>query len=151
MSEKNQDAELRTRQNGQTWLFISMVLSVIIIGWGFSIPFRNNSSLVTTDRVTPETTDDFKSKAAEFAHKRSQAESFRQNSLDIDAEFMRQRAAKAELPEVPGKKHAADSWGMRVKKIHRELKALGNPPKPSIQWQEKQRLLEALKDGPGES
>ena len=135
-----------SKSKSRIWFMASVVLSLGIIAWSFTLPFRAGGSLRMDSgkrtggsiSVGGEGSSDFSSDAKEF----------RAAAIAMDQEFMRARREKSRLKTVPGRTEVRRAWNRRVERVRREVKGLGNPEQGTVQWQERQELISLLDDAP---
>ena len=139
-------AERRPKSKTRIWFFLSVVVSLGIFAWGFSLPFRSGGSLrldsgkrtAGAASMVGEDISDLSSDAAEF----------RAAAIALDREFMRARREKTRLQEVPGKVEVKRAWNRRLERARRQVKEIGEAKEGTLQWQERQELIKSLEDGP---
>jgi len=125
------------------WITASLVLSIIVLGWTFSLPFR----------ALPNAGDDDKPALAErLQQKRSRAEQLRDEAFANHQEFLRtvsiQKAATQ--GNKPGRAESLAHWRDRKSQIAEQLKELEQEAaiKGTLQWHAQRMLRESLQDGP---
>lgn len=142
-------AEKGKQSNSRVWLLLSIMLSGIIMVWAFSLPFRgDNASFVDLEKGSLEMTGDLADGSP--VSSAVTADEFRRSAIALDEEFMRRVREKNLVHRVPGKKEVRRHWNRHVVSVKSQLKQLGEPEKGTLQWQERQELLESLKDGPSD-
>jgi chromosome segregation ATPase len=121
---------------------VSLMVSVCILSWTFSLPFRTNPSV-------NELKNQRLNLAESIQQKRTRAEQIRDDAFADHQQLVRvmnqQQQSNAQKPGIMASRRR---WDRKVAKVKNQLRSLGNPPEGSIQWLQKQRLLSLIDDGP---
>ena len=147
MSENSKLIQKRaSKPKSRVWFIASIVLSLSIMGWSFTLPFRAGGSLqLDSGKLNGGTVAVGGGDASGFT---SSAKEFRASAIALDREFMRARAEKTRLKTVPGRTEVKQAWNRRAEMVRRQVKELGKPEKGTVQWQERQELIKMLDDAP---
>jgi hypothetical protein len=136
-------------KSSKIWIALSFVLSAVILGWGFTLPFRQpGDPLVTSGGGSP--TSLAQDLADRIEQRRSAAEEFRQAAIALDQEFMRavEKKRGTKRNKLPGIVEVRANWERRVAKVQTQLRQLNNAPEGSLEATYRDELAESLNDGP---
>ena len=148
MSTKKQPTPAETRK-ARIWLALSCLLTIVIMVWAFSLPFRSDALTFAEQSDGEESTTGsaggglFHDEEAKF-----RADQFRAAAIALDQEFMQRRREKNQPRNLPGKEQVNQYWDGHVQHVQRELQQIGEPQRGSLEWQEQQELLKSLDDAP---
>lgn len=142
-AEKRVIPQKRTRsRQSKALIAASLLVSACIIGWTFSLPFRLASSASQNQRERAE-------QAEQIHQKRTRAEEIREEAFANHQHFVSQMVKKRVSTQAkPGRLESRRHWDNRVAKVKKQLLELGNPEADTLQWHQKQDLLDSLEDGP---
>ncbi len=133
----------------KVWITLSFLLTALILGWAFSMPLRSGGlSYAASQDDPPQPPANSASGGQAQQHWISDADEFRAAAIALDEEFLRARRLRTKTAPVPGKTEVKQRWDKHVDLVNRQLKQIGSPQKGSVTWQEKQDLIESLKDKP---
>ncbi len=138
-------------KSSQIWIALSFGLSALILGWGFTLPFRQpGDPLVTSGGGSSSPTSLAQDLADRIEQRRSAAEEFRQAAIALDQEFMRTVEKKRGTKEdkLPGIVEARANWERHVAKVHDQLRQLKKCAEGSLEAAYRDELAESLDDGP---
>lgn len=133
------------RRGSRIWVFLSIVLSLAIMGWAFTLPFRNGREMLVSsdDRDTVASTE-----GGESDPRTLSAEAYRAAALEMEEKFMKARRERTRLKVVPGRAEVRQRWQRRVERVRSHVRELGDPPEGTLEWHEKNELIESLSDAP---
>lgn len=136
------DQEKRSK-GSKLWITLSFTLSALILGWAFSLPFRQSTAPVDRSNRNfplPE----------EIRARRNAAAEFRQAAIALDDEFMRSVREKQEAWNRPrqGIEETRKQWRKRLALVKHEVDELRGAKKGTLEWQHRQSLIESVNDGP---
>ncbi len=145
-----QDQSARGKKpNSRIWLLYSLVLTVLIMGWAFSLPFRSGGlSYVHSKDKTPGQETESDQDGIRPVQTESRADEFVAAAIAMDEAYMRQRRERSRLKQVPGRAEVKARWNQRQQWVMKQVEAIGSPEKGTIEWQEQQELLTSLEDSP---
>lgn len=115
------------------------------MAWAFTLPFRSDTLSFADSDATENV---FSEPGHEAINPVSSAEEFRAAAIALDEEFMRQVRERSAPKRVPGATEARAHWNRHVDSVKRELTRLGDPEKGTLEWEERQELIESLEDAP---
>jgi hypothetical protein len=124
------------------WIAGSLIVSGCIITWTFSLPLRLAASATQNQVERDELVEQIKQKRTLAEQRREEAFENQQDLVRLVVQKRGSTAAK------PGNIESRQRWKKRAAKARKKLLALGDPKAGTIEWIQKQRLLESLEDGP---
>lgn len=146
---RKKEKEKAKQSNARLWLGLSLGLTALITAWAFSMPFRSGGlSFTDKEDVVSVSSQGHGGARADTPVPFDDADSFRAAALAMDAEYMRTRREKERLREVPGKVEVRRRWEQHVDRVRDQVKRLGKPEEGTLEWQERQELIESLEDAP---
>lgn len=146
MSKEDKSSQDRKR-NSKIWMIVSLLLSVLILGWAFSLPFRS-SSLSFVDSHGDDVSSVVDRSGQRSVERSQDAEEFRAAAIAMEQDFMRELRERNALKKVPGKKEVMLHWNKHVELVKKQIAELGHPEKDTMEWHDKQVLIKSLQDGP---
>ena len=141
------DHHKKKRSKGsKLWIALSFTLSTVILGWAFSLPFRQPDIALLQ---SSEATGGFQG-LDQIRDRRSSAEEFREAAIVLDDEFMRSIRKKREAEKRPhsGIKEARARWDRHVASVKKQLAFVKGAEEGTVEWEHRQNLLRSLDDGP---
>lgn len=128
------------------WITLSFVLSIALLVWSFTLPFRESSSLIPSrgadgDRVVSASVVQYRN-----------ADELRAEAMMLDhdlMEMMREKEQERSRPR-PGIREVKQRWELHVQDVKRQIKEMGAVKEGSIEAQHRKEMLESLEDAPRE-
>ena len=136
------------------WNIASCVISICVLIWMLSLPFRRSVvALTPADQRGEAGTVQRLDIVEKIQQKDLEDERYREEALMLDEELMRSLAQSQQQRQQvkPGIEHAREYRQTYKRRIKREIEQLGRPPEQSPQWHYQQELLKQLRsddDGP---
>ncbi len=126
----------------------SVTVSVLVIAWTLSHPFRDSSLQVREDADSVSSPID---PVTQISRQGEGGDEYREEAIYQDMEFMadlqRKRDADRNLYR-PGDQETEREWEHRTESMQAEIELLGDAPDGSIESQRRQSLEAMLADGP---
>jgi hypothetical protein len=137
-------------KSSKVWIALSFTLSALILGWAFSLPFRQSDTSLVSSASTEEQSEAFR-KSEQIRERRSNADEFRQAAIALDEKFMQsireKRDAEKRRPR-PGINESREHWQRHLKLVKKELQTYRYAKEGTVEWDHKQSLLKSLADAP---
>ena len=120
----------------------SLLVSILIIIWTFSIPFHLVASAKQNDLENVQL-------AKRIEQKRTENQRIREDAFLAHQEFLQKIASeRRSVSPKPGNVQSRRHWEKKVAKVQQQLLELGDPEPGTNEWERKQRLLESISDAP---
>ena len=148
--ETRKFVEANKRSKGsKVWIALSFTLSALVLGWAFSLPFRQTGTPIVSSATGDDPNQPFR-RLEQIRERRSNAEEFREAAIALNEEFMRsiRKKREAEKRDRPGIQESKEHWQRHVTLVHKQLKELDDAEEGSLAWAYRQSLEESLEDGP---
>ena len=134
------------RSSSKIWLTLSVALSVAILGWGFSLPFRNHDRplLLWDESDIPRAPG---SEVRKVRLSADEANAYRAAAIKRDREFLRQRRDRIRRNmnrDVPGAEQAEIAKHERVQSLKKTIKQLKDAPDESLAAKYRDELKESI-------
>ncbi len=127
-------------KSSKVWIALSFTLSALILGWAFSLPFRQHrhfACLVSERRGTKRSIPSNRSRSRNDVRMRK---SFGKRQSPWTKKFMQSIRKKrdAENRPRPGINESREHWQRHVKSVKKELQTLRNAKEGTIEWDYRQ-------------
>jgi hypothetical protein len=144
---QNQDAEKAGLLGGaKVWISLSLFLSMSLMIWSFSTPFRDNT--LTSQPKGKEEQSNLQ--ASEIKFSKRQLKEMRDAAVSLDHTLMQKIGEKYAEEEKPGLRETQNHWNRHVESVRLQITQIGQAPEGSLESQYQRELLDSLGDGPRE-
>jgi hypothetical protein len=132
----------------ETFKIASVTLSLLVIGWTLSQPFRDASITTRSDAKPASTPID---PVSQMVHRSGDADEFRDEAIALDREFMAELRSKREADQRrfrPGDREVKEQWEDQSQRIQTEIQQIQDAAPGSLEHQRRQSLEAMLEDAP---
>ena len=138
-------AEMAKQSKGLSiWLIFSFAITPVIIGWGFSLPFRKHERplLIWDESDVPGRED---GSVRKVKMTQEQINAYREDAIQRDREFLRERRERLRHSgNLPGHEEAKKAELQRIDSVKKTIVTLRDAPKGSLQEQYRKDLEKSL-------
>jgi hypothetical protein len=144
-STPNPNDRQQSRFSSRIWIGLSFLLSTVILGWSFTLPFRQAGKTMVSSEQHAEQVD----LTDVVRQRQTSAEEFRDAAIALDQEFMRSLAKRNQPKrDLPGIEHTKRAWQRHQKLVETQVRQLKNAEEGTLEASYRQELINSFEDGP---